>query len=151
MRKIVRNKLGKQEIKTVPQLKNESPKQYLAFLLYCETKSIDKLWRDMAAKGHQNGDKIETVFGTSEAIPAKRTLERWSSKFQWKKRKEKQTAYFVKNFNAELRERRLEHNVELAREVVEVLPKVVGQIKYEDKRRYNGNVENFKKGKNVGK
>jgi len=60
----------------VPKIPEESNIQYAAFLFYCESKSLKDVWRKLSVKVRQNGDKIGVVFRVSQAVPAKRTLER---------------------------------------------------------------------------
>ena len=68
----------------VPKLPEETNLQYAVFLLYCESNSLKELWRKVSVQVSQNDTKMSTVFGHFQAAPAKRTLERWSSKLSKK-------------------------------------------------------------------
>lgn len=131
----------------VPKLPEESNLQYAAFLLYCESKSLKEVWRKLSAKVGQNGDKMGTVFGVSQAVPAKRTLERWSSQFHWKKRKDKQVGYFVAEVAQEIRKRKTADSHVLAKAIYSVYKNVEP---IEDRRKYNRFHKPFIRKKNVG-
>lgn len=124
----------------VPKLPEESNTQYAAFLLYCESKSLKEVWRKMSVEVSQNGDKIGTVFGVFQAAPTKRTLERWSSKFYWKKRKDEQTGYFLKGVAQQIKERKTEDSQALAKAIYTVFRNVEPT---EDRRKYNRFPERF--------
>lgn len=131
----------------VPKLPEESNIQYAAFLLYCESKSLKEVWRKLSVGVSQNGDKMGTVFGVSQAVPAKRTLERWSSQFHWKKRKDEQVSYFVKEMAQEIRERKTEDSRVLAKAIYTVFRNAEP---IEDRRKYNRFNKPFIREKNVG-
>ena len=124
----------------VPKLPEESNIQYAAFLLYCESKSLKEVWRKMSVKASQDGDKMGAVFRVSQAIPAKRTLERWSSQFHWKKRKDEQVSYFVAEMAQEIRERKTEDSHTLAKAIHTVFRNMEPT---EDRRKYNRFPERF--------
>lgn len=124
----------------VPKLPEESNIQYAAFLLYCELKSLKEVWRKMSVEVGQNGDKIGTVFGVFQAAPTKRTLERWSSKFHWKKRKDEQVSYFIAEMAQEIRERKTEDSRVLAKAIYTVFRNAEP---VEDRRKYNRFPERF--------
>lgn len=130
----------------VPKLPEESNIQYAAFLSYCESKSLKDVWRKLSAGVSQNGDKMSTVFGSFQAIPAKRTLERWSSQFHWKKRKDKQVGYFVAEVAQEIRERKTADSHILAKAIYSVYKNVEP---IEDRRKYNRFHKPFIRKKNV--
>lgn len=131
----------------VPKLPEESNIQYAAFLLYCESKSLKEVWRKMSVKASQNGDKMGAVFRVSQAVPAKRTLERWSSQFHWKKRKDEQVSFFVKKMAQEIRERKTEGSRVLAKAIYTVFRNAES---IEDRRKYNRFHKPFIRRKNVG-
>ena len=132
----------------VPKLSEESNIQYAAFLLYCESKSIKEVWRKLSVEVSQNGDKLGAVFGVSQAVPAKRTLERWSSQFHWKKRKDEQVSYFIEEMAQEVRERKTEESHAVARAIFNVFRNMEP---IEDRRKYNRFPERFTRKKvNVG-
>ncbi len=118
----------------VPKLPEETNLQYAVFLLYCESDSLKELWRKVSVQVSQDGDKMSTVFGHFQATPAKRTLERWSSKFHWRKRKDKQTSYIVEVLSQEFRERHTEESQTFARALFDVVRKIEPP---EDRRKYN--------------
>ena len=124
----------------VPKLSEESNIQYAAFLLYCESKSLKEVWRKLSVEVSQNGDKMGTVFGVFQAVPAKRTLERWSSQFHWKKRKDEQVSYFIAEMAQEVRERNREDSQALAKAIFNVYRNVEP---IEDRGKYNRFPERF--------
>ena len=124
----------------VPKLPEETNLQNAVFLLYCESKSLQELWRKVSVQVSQDRDKIGTVFGHFQAVPAKRTLERWSSKFHWEKRKDKQVGYFVKEMSQQFRERHTEDSRAFARIIFDVARKIEPP---EDRRKYNHFPERF--------
>lgn len=124
----------------VPKLSEESNIQYAAFLLYCESKSLKEVWRKLSVKVSQNGDKMGAVFGGFQAVPAKRTLERWSSQFHWRKRKDEQVSYFIAEMAQEVRERKTEESHVVARAIFNVYRNVEP---IEDRRKHNRFPERF--------
>ena len=124
----------------VPKLSEESNIQYAAFLLYCESKSLKEVWRKLSVEVSQNGDKMGAVFGVFQAVPAKRTLERWSSQFHWKKRKDEQVSYFIEEMAQEIRERKTEEGHDLAKAIHTVFRNMEPT---EDRRKYNRFPERF--------
>ena len=124
----------------VPKLSEESNIQYAAFLLYCESKSLKEVWRKLSVEVSQNGDKMGAVFGVFQAVPAKRTLERWSSQFHWKKRKDEQVSYFIAERAQEVRERKTEESHAVARAIFNVFRNMEP---IEDRRKYNRFPERF--------
>lgn len=124
----------------VPKLSEESNIQYAAFLVYCESTSLKEVWRKLSVEVSQNGDKMGAVFGVFQAVPAKRTLERWSSQFRWKKRKDEQISYFIKEMAQEVRERKTEEGHALAKAIHTVFRNMEPT---EDRRKYNRFPERF--------
>jgi|GEM_PF-4766332 len=118
----------------VPKLPEETDLQYAALLLYCESKNLKELWRKMSVGIHQNRAKIGTVFGHFQAVPAKRTLERWSSKFHWRKRRDKQIGYFIHEESQYFRQRHTEESRAFAKALYEAVRKIEPP---EDRRKYN--------------
>lgn len=68
------------------RMENESEQQYLAWLLYCESGSLQKLLRLWEGVRQGFGEvSVEIASRLGEAVSL-RTLEKWSSKYQWVKR-----------------------------------------------------------------
>ncbi len=124
----------------VTKLENESNLQYAVFLLYCESKSITDLTRQLAVEVGHNEGRMSTVLRHFKANLSKRTLERWSSKYFWVKRKDEQ----VRIFSRDLVKIIQEDEQKKAEEFIRALSSV-NRLIPEDGRRFNG--RNFKKNK----
>lgn len=78
----------KQNEPTTAKMPGETEQQYIAWLLYCEAGSIPKLTRQWQAMNQGFGDTSEEIRKKLGKAPTQRTIEKWSSKYQWVKRKE---------------------------------------------------------------
>lgn len=106
------DKLNKQPAKiTSSKMPREKERQYVAFLLYCETNSISRLiqtWQGIlrGAVGDVSGifkDKLGN-------LPSERTLERWSSQYRWVERadlKLTEDVEILKKKTSQIRQKRL--------------------------------------------
>jgi len=130
----------------VPRLKSESAPQYTAFLVYCESKSISETARELSVKVGQDEGKMSAVFNQFKATPTKRTLERWSKKFRWVERKDRQLAYFNKELAILMKERERAKQKTFIESLFETTAKF--NLEHKDGRRFNG--RNFTKNKEVG-
>lgn len=72
----------------VKKLKNESQGQYEVFKLYCEANSLVALRAKLDTVPINEQAPLLTRRG---GLPYRRTLDRWSRRFRWVKRKEKWT------------------------------------------------------------
>lgn len=76
---------------TTSKMPKENEQQYMAWLLYCDLGSIDKLlrtWEEMALKDTDMAPELAGIMNRLGEAPSRRTLIRWSVGFQWIKRKE---------------------------------------------------------------
>lgn len=67
----------------------ETEQQYTAWLLYCELGSIDKLlkaWEGMSIKATEMPPELAGFFEKLGEAPNRKTIARWSKKYQWVKR-----------------------------------------------------------------
>ena len=76
---------------TTEKMKNETPQQYMAWLLYCEAGSIPKMmqaWEQL----RQGIGETSGIFGEKVrklgALPCERNVEAWCSKYRWVDRRE---------------------------------------------------------------
>ena len=68
------------------RMENETEQQYLAWLLYCESGSLQKLLRLWEGVRQGFGEvSVEIASRLGEPVSG-RTLEKWSSKYKWVKR-----------------------------------------------------------------
>lgn len=73
---------------TTVKLPRETEQQYLAWLLYCEAGSLQKLLRMWTGIRQGFGEVSSEIASRLDDPPTIRTLQNWSSKYQWVKRSE---------------------------------------------------------------
>lgn len=69
----------------------ESEQQYVAWLLYCETGSFDKLltyWNRLLQGYSEITPELAELKGKLGKPPVRKTIQNWAKKFQWVKRTE---------------------------------------------------------------
>lgn len=71
----------------VPQLPEESQRNYEALRLYCQEDSLIKLSSKLAIL-LQEGKCPREVLNKKGKFPSRRTLDRWCKKFDWVQRKD---------------------------------------------------------------
>lgn len=82
-------KKRKNTIKLVTtKLSGETERQYVAWLLYCEVGSLRKLLRMWVNLRQGFGDVAPEIASRLDKPPSIRTIQTWSKKYQWVKRRD---------------------------------------------------------------
>jgi hypothetical protein len=78
-------------ILTTSKMPKETEQQYTAWLLYCESGSLEKLhrmWEGLHQGFIDSSSEMAGLRGRLGAPPTLRTIAEWSSKFRWVERKD---------------------------------------------------------------
>lgn len=78
-------------ILTTSKMPAETEQQYTAWLLYCESGSLDKLhrlWEGLHQGFTETSPEIAGLRGRLGTVPTRRTLADWSKKYRWVERKD---------------------------------------------------------------
>ena len=81
----------KKPVLITSKMPKETEQQYTAWLLYCESGSIDKLHRTWEGLHRGFTETSPEIAGLRERLgapPTRRTVAEWSSKFRWVERKD---------------------------------------------------------------
>jgi len=81
----------KKPVLITSKMPKETEQQYTAWLLYCESGSIDKLHRTWEGLHRGFTETSPEMSGLRERLgapPTRRTVAEWSSKFRWVERKD---------------------------------------------------------------
>ncbi len=81
----------KKPVLTTSKMPKETEQQYTAWLLYCESGSLEKLhrmWEGLHQGFIDSSSEMAGLRGRLGAPPTLRTIAEWSSKFRWVQRKD---------------------------------------------------------------
>lgn len=88
----MRKKISKSKLPiSTKKLLGETEQQYVAWLLYCEYGSIDKLfhiWEGVHQVFTESSPEIQRLRDQLGALVSRRSIAKWSKKFQWVKRRD---------------------------------------------------------------
>ena len=89
----------------------ENERQYVAFLLYCETNSLTRLMQTWQGILRGSVGEVSGIFKDKLGrLPSERTLERWSSQYRWVERadlKLSEDVEILKKKTSQIRQKRL--------------------------------------------
>jgi hypothetical protein len=89
----------------------EKERQYVAFLLYCETNSLTRLMQTWQGILRGSVGEVSGIFKDKLGrLPSERTLERWSSQYRWVERadlKLSEDVEILKKKTSQIRQKRL--------------------------------------------
>ncbi len=105
------------------EIPGETKRQYMAWLLYCETESINRLlrkWKEIQTGKSKAPESLKGIKENLGRIPSRGTVVNWSKKFRWVKRKEKKLTEDSKIILEKIRQIKIEEWVK----ILEILPKL---------------------------
>jgi len=89
---------------TTSKMPKETEQEYTAWLLYCETRSLEKMlraWKGLWQGVGEMGVEFEGLKGRLGEPPTLGTIERWSKKYHWVERKEIKIAQAIDELKKE--------------------------------------------------
>lgn len=93
------------------KMPKEKERQYVAFLLYCETNSLTRLMQTWQGVLRGSVGEVSGIFKDKLGrLPSERTLERWSSQYRWVERadlKLSEDVEILKKKTSQIRQKRL--------------------------------------------
>jgi len=79
--------INKPPVLITSKMPKEKERQYVAFLLYCETSSLTRLMQTWQGILRGSVGEVSGIFKDKLGrLPSERTLERWSSQYRWVER-----------------------------------------------------------------
>lgn len=129
---------------TTEKIPGETEKEYTAWLLYCEYKSIDKLlkaWEGIDTKATEMRPELAGLIEKLGEPPARTTIARWSKKFHWVERTDLKLAEDLQS----MRERSKKIAREKKHKVLEIFETIVNKVRKELKAREGLTIDELKK------
>ena len=107
----MRQQENKPPILITSKMPKEKERQYVAFLLYCETNSLTRLMQTWQGILRGTVGEVSGIFKDKLGkLPSERTLERWSSQYRWVERadlKLSEDLEVLKKKTSQIRQKRL--------------------------------------------
>lgn len=103
--------INKPPVLITSKMPKEKERQYVAFLLYCETNSLTRLMQTWQGILRGSVGEVSGIFKDKLGkLPSERTLERWSSQYRWVERadlKLSEDVEILKKKTSQIRQKRL--------------------------------------------
>ena len=103
--------INKPPVLITSKMPKEKERQYVAFLLYCETNSLTRLMQTWQGILRGSVGEVSGIFKDKLGrLPSERTLERWSSQYRWVERadlKLSEDVEILKKKTGQIRQKRL--------------------------------------------
>ena len=103
--------INKPTVLITSKMPKEKERQYVAFLLYCETNSLTRLMQTWQGILRGSVGEVSGIFKDKLGrLPSERTLERWSSQYRWVERadlKLSEDVEILKKKTSQIRQKRL--------------------------------------------